>query len=236
MKNKRIVIDVVNPCAEDWEKMAAHGGNKMCAQCCKQVHDFTAMSDAEILNMLVANSGKICGRFASHQVGRELRGTPTSSGLLARAGLLSSLLVTGAASSIFAQQTNQVQVVRNDAELSQRQTPQNESSTNILHGRILDGQDNTPLAYAEIYVQKMPNPVVADEDGNFSCVIPESLMSEVAIRFEVSAIGYGMQNFTVSPKELTAGQQIYLMEARLMGDIAVTVVKRRWWQFWKWRF
>lgn len=216
--------------------MTAYDSSKMCAKCCKRVHDFTAMSDAEILNIIAVSSGKICGRFAPHQIGRELRNTPSSSGLLARAGLLSSLLLTGAASSTFAQQTDQVHAGRKDVALSQQQAQQKEASTNILHGRILAGENSTPLAYAEIYVQKMPNPVVADEEGNFSCVIPESLMSEVAIRFEVSAIGYGMQNFTVSPKELTAGQQIYLMEARLMGDIAVTVVKRRWWQFWKWRF
>src|SRR5947208_1738961 len=69
---KRTSLYIPTPFHEDWNKMTPTQQAKFCASCCKQVVDFSLMSDNQILNFLLNQSEKLCGRFDADQLQRPL--------------------------------------------------------------------------------------------------------------------------------------------------------------------
>lgn len=62
-------IKIEDPCHEDWDKMSIGVINRHCSQCDKDVHDFTVMSRAEILEFMLLNARQpVCGRFRKDQL------------------------------------------------------------------------------------------------------------------------------------------------------------------------
>jgi hypothetical protein len=71
MKKSTIHIQIPEPCHEDWNKMTATKKGKFCQVCTKEVIDFTAKSDEEIIKLL-SNQENTCGRFYPSQLNRKL--------------------------------------------------------------------------------------------------------------------------------------------------------------------
>lgn len=85
-------INIPKPCHENWEAMTSEVQGKFCKVCSEKVHDFTAFSDAELMNSLTEDKN-ICGRFREDQLGRNLNFSVISAmalGLLGGSGVLSS--------------------------------------------------------------------------------------------------------------------------------------------------
>lgn len=70
MKQK---LHIPEPCHVDWNKMTTTQQGRYCQSCCKQVVDFTAMSDAQIIKYLSNTTQKTCGRFNANQLERPLQ-------------------------------------------------------------------------------------------------------------------------------------------------------------------
>lgn len=59
-------IRVASPCTASWEQMTGDQKNRFCHQCKLHVHNFSAMTEAEVLGLIeqAKRSGdRICGRF-----------------------------------------------------------------------------------------------------------------------------------------------------------------------------
>ncbi len=65
-------ITVPKPCAQDWAAMTNAGRGKHCAGCNNIVHDFTQMTDDELLNFFKLQPSTHCGRFLQSQLGRNI--------------------------------------------------------------------------------------------------------------------------------------------------------------------
>jgi hypothetical protein len=66
MKTSKIYIP--KPCNEDWNKMTSTSNGKFCDSCCKNVVDFTTMTNEEVQAYLSKyNTGNVCGRFTENQ-------------------------------------------------------------------------------------------------------------------------------------------------------------------------
>ncbi len=65
-------IDIPKPCSQSWDDMIPNGQGRHCDSCRKTVIDFTTWSDSELFNFFTKNTGPICGRFLSTQVGRQI--------------------------------------------------------------------------------------------------------------------------------------------------------------------
>ncbi len=67
--NKKIKIQIKQPCSESWESMQIAEKGRFCDACCKKVIDFTTMSEREITSYLKSsNPTNLCGRFKNTQL------------------------------------------------------------------------------------------------------------------------------------------------------------------------
>ncbi len=72
MKDK-LTITIPHPCSEKWDKMGPAEKGRFCASCQKTVIDFSALTDAAIMNTIkAAGSGNLCGHFHPSQLNREV--------------------------------------------------------------------------------------------------------------------------------------------------------------------
>lgn len=63
------VVQIPEPCHENWQAMQPQANGRFCDSCCKVVVDFTHFSDQEIIDYLQSKkSDRVCGRFKTEQV------------------------------------------------------------------------------------------------------------------------------------------------------------------------
>ncbi len=68
---RSISLSIPTPCHENWNNMQPTEKGRFCNACAKQVVDFSAMSDREVLNYLNNLKGQqICGRATPGQLSR----------------------------------------------------------------------------------------------------------------------------------------------------------------------
>ncbi|MBS1665672.1 MAG: T9SS type A sorting domain-containing protein [Bacteroidetes bacterium] len=90
-------IQIPTPCNEQWDKMRPEEKGRFCAACSKVVVDFSLMSDQEVLTYMARASQSVCGRFDSHQLGRDMSARRTKAGWWKWA--VAGLLFTGRVSA-----------------------------------------------------------------------------------------------------------------------------------------
>ena len=62
-------ININNRCHEKWQEMTPVEQGVYCKSCCKEVSDFSSMSEHEIFNYLEQRKGEqLCGRFRKEQL------------------------------------------------------------------------------------------------------------------------------------------------------------------------
>lgn len=73
MKTPNYLIQIAEPCHEDWNAMVPEAKGKFCHSCSKTVIDFSGKTDLEIHTILMEKqSEKVCGHFKKSQVNRAL--------------------------------------------------------------------------------------------------------------------------------------------------------------------
>jgi hypothetical protein len=70
--SKSIQIQIPKPCHENWNAMDETTKGRFCNSCCKEVIDFTLMSDSQIVHLMSKAHQNVCGRFADDQLDRNL--------------------------------------------------------------------------------------------------------------------------------------------------------------------
>ena len=72
MEPSKLIVRIPQPCHEDWNKMTPGDKGRFCDSCQKTVHDFTGMSDAQLIAFFKKPStGSLCGRFYNDQLERD---------------------------------------------------------------------------------------------------------------------------------------------------------------------
>jgi hypothetical protein len=57
------VIDVREPCTEDWSRMDGDERVRSCATCKSSVYNLSSMTRAEVDELMMVNEGRVCVRF-----------------------------------------------------------------------------------------------------------------------------------------------------------------------------
>ncbi len=160
----KINITIPEPCRENWNAMTLSEKGKFCASCQKNVTDFRGFSDREIIKYYNLNS-RVCGRFASHQLNRNLilPKEKNSFWMLAAASILAFLGFGSQAAK--AQALAKMEQTDNKAEdVKIEKTKKNK--TEIITGLVTDGK--VPIPGVSVGIKGSNRQTTTDLNGNFT--------------------------------------------------------------------
>lgn len=87
-------LDIPKPCTQNWAQMAESGDGRHCNQCDNIIHDFSGMSDEELLNFFVSRPATHCGRFLNSQLRRDILPAPKQKNILFRLNKIAAAFIT----------------------------------------------------------------------------------------------------------------------------------------------
>lgn len=177
MFRKQLSISIPDPCSVPWESMTlVENTNRYCASCEKVIIDFTQMSDAELLTYFNKNT-KHCGRFAEHQLNRQIIPVTVHWAKWKRTLLLPSFLIgIEAAAQTGGTKADSVQIPQAQFPSALMSQPVSvHSDTLILEGVVIDST-NSPVSGCIVWMVR--------DTGNFSA----STDSEGRFRLKVTGI------------------------------------------------
>lgn len=199
--SKSILLNIPEPCHENWQQMTPLEQGRFCGSCQKIVVDFSVMTDKEVLDYFSKASQHVCGRFSSDQLNKEITVTPAKkrvTWLYVWNLILATLLMT----KTYAQGKPQIKKPapktticekRTMGEIVQWPEPADAIIPVNMKGMVLDAQTNQPVSGVSIYVKGTQNGTMADSEGKFLLRAEKKAVLEL----EVSSIGYETQTITL---------------------------------------
>ena len=221
MSRKSIHISIPTPCHESWDRMDMTELGAFCQTCQKEVIDFSAMTDREVIEYLAMHQTG-CGRFRKDQLDTKLTIPEVNNGIFKwKALLLGILPFIGLKSAkamphymvIPANQSCLQEKGKKDTALR----PQIDSFN--ITGKVLD-EKGQGLAYANIEFfdssgTSTHTGTTTDIDGSFSI----NFATHTIHRVRISYVGYLSQTITIS--ESQKYYTVKLNEARLLGEVTI---------------
>ena len=222
---KNIAISIPTPCTENWGDFTSTNAGGYCASCCKEVIDFSRMTDEEIVSFFTRTSGHICGRFRSDQL-KEYMPSPQYVNIQVRPGLtllyasIMSLLLTLSANPLSARAESHTTVseITYSEPSDQVSTSPQVATAHTITGVVKDAEMGSPLPAVSIYLKGADSGTISDEKGAFE--FPVSLNEGDVLVF--SFIGYESVEYVVT-KEPNQSIEIKMEYSTIMmmGKVAV---------------
>ncbi|WP_373330689.1 carboxypeptidase-like regulatory domain-containing protein [Salmonirosea aquatica] len=247
MKRSNYLLKINNPCAESWDKMRPTDSGRFCANCAKNVVDFTHLSDDKVLAIIKNSSGNQCGRLEKSQINRYLvnKSDPSNKsrfykffvGVLLLTAVNQSLARNGMKREINVELTKHR---ISDFELIHETISKQHSTDslkNVIRGRVVDSLEHLPIPGVTILLEGTRLGTATNEDGEFDLIIPPKFLKEKNALI-VSFIGYKTNRLTVNSDDFLNKKSIFLTEdGQLLNEIVYvgdySVHHKKWWQFWK---
>ncbi|MFM8913641.1 MAG: carboxypeptidase-like regulatory domain-containing protein [Flammeovirgaceae bacterium] len=226
----RLTLSVPKPCHEDWDKFTPTERGAFCANCGKEVIDFTRWTDAEIQAYFLNVTGSTCGRLKQTQLKAY---SQIEKRWYSRWITLFAFLTLIMTRNTHAQ-------VKGKTQLTEQQDQRQHKTVNHLRdnewmvmGKVVD-ENLEPLPGVNIIQQKSTNGTVTDVDGTFSLTIDQPRASEV---ISASFIGLKTTDTLVfkSTSDLLIKMKVdiaALNEVVIMGGVCGTrsIFRRTWWK------
>ncbi|MFK7776294.1 MAG: carboxypeptidase-like regulatory domain-containing protein [Saprospiraceae bacterium] len=234
-KSKTIQFQIPEPCSESWNKMHSLPGGRFCDNCEKTVVDFSQMTDNELVRFFEKNDQKLCGRFRSDQLDKEIE-LPRVANSFQRLKSIAAVAVGLLTWNSVEAQTAHIRGNIIKVETTIQKDKNNQPSKNKIEG-IVKGQNGEVLIGVSIFLEKNKG-TTTDIKGKFELEILNDWES-----FEVtfSYIGFETQVIEFDKKDILAKKsaEVKMMEAEnvlteavvtaygvglIQGDISVGMV------------
>jgi CarboxypepD_reg-like domain len=226
MATNALILSIPNPCSENWNNMIPQEKGRFCDTCQKCVVDFTAMTDAAVLDYFNKNNGKVCGRFDKQQLDRVLiindKLFKKRFNIAASLLLLSSLGFgnTVKHESIMPIKTQSF-FVNSKVSKSQFKTSNELFFENRIkvNGNIFNDENpKEPLVGASIFLKGTSIGAVTGTEGDFDFTIPkESLKDGILV---VTYVGFENQEIELS--KLTKTESLtFELKSLTLGEVIV---------------
>ncbi|MEZ4948686.1 MAG: carboxypeptidase-like regulatory domain-containing protein [Saprospiraceae bacterium] len=187
-------ISIPKPCHEDWNAMRPNEKGRFCDSCQKTVHDFSSMSDEELIAFFEKKQGSLCGRIDSKKLDRINRKIYLQSPSFGKewftAFFFSGFLSLLGNASLFGQKScdksdGKIEIISDVA-----QKP--DSVTFIIEGKVVEAETGEPLIFGNVYFSNNLGGTTTDLDGNFRLIGNSDSTSIVTenVFIEVSYVGY----------------------------------------------
>ncbi len=222
-KTKAIIIQIPEPCSQDFSKMHQLPGGRYCGQCERTVVDFREMSDQEIVRIYTQREGRVCGIFKGHQLSRPLalpQPRQESKKWVALAALSSTLLLSNPANG----QTvtdNKASFIANQSKESEHQNPDILENMVTIDGWVF-GDNDEPIPFASILLAN-GNGTATDFDGYFKIETPIRL---IGTEIKVSSMGYEPKSVIIHPENTNNNPIEVVLKFGLTMEPVVVVHRR----------
>lgn len=199
MVKQQYILSIPTPCDENWDKMTPTEKGRFCQVCNKNVFDFTAYSDHQLLDY-IKNNGNICGRLNSTQLNRPIISYQNSPGLLTRASTILAFMSSSLA--VFSQNTEkpntEVKTILVEPEVHQNeQSNPKDSSDVFISGKVKDSHGE-PLPFAKVLVLgNYRYRQLTDENGDFILTFKAA---DEPLKIQISYTGYQTKVIDVEMK------------------------------------
>jgi len=212
---KVISVSIPEPCDENWENMTPQEKGRHCDICEKTVFDFTNKTDEQIVRAL-ENDGKLCGRFKTNQLDRELvltRKSKNSYRSVAASGLFAFLAL-----NTFKSKAQNETVFPTTEMVKPVNHIKGKIATSVLKERVISGtvldENNLPLPGVNVVIKGTGTGIVTDFDGFFSLKVKKDDL------LEISYIGYKTKEVIIDGKTEFS---IFLTEDDVMVEGLIVV-------------
>ncbi len=236
MNHKSYIINLDNPCNENWTSMSTIENGKYCSVCTKNVIDFTSLTDAEIIEQIEKTKGNLCGRFNNSQLNRIIEIQQKQHFGSSIYKLLTGLLFLSTANNVEAKEFNIINKLTLNSEVHQSnlnsgknfEKEKEDSTKNYIEGKILD-YENNPISYAVINLKNKLVSARSDSNGYFKLYIKDEFLEPEMI-LQINSLGYKFKELKIEAKNLPIKKEILIGELAIMGMPSIIVQKRKWWQ------
>lgn len=206
------IINIPEPCHEDWNKMTPNDQGRHCLACHKTVVDFTQKTDEQIIKTL-KTEGQLCGRFKNQQLNREI--------VLSRKEKNNYL--SWVASGLFAfmaisHQDSYAQGAPKTVQTDTTMHPEvkGKIATSVLNEKLISGtvttlSDGLPLPGASVIIKGTARGQQTDFDGKFK------IKARVGDVLVINYVGMVASEVAVS----NASQYNIEMDEGLLGDVII---------------
>jgi hypothetical protein len=192
---KSLLLNIPEPCHENWQNMTPQEQGRFCGSCQKIVVDFSVMTDKEVLVYFSKTSQHVCGRFSNNQLNKELA-IPPAKKRVTWAYVWSLLLASVLVTKTYGQGQPQVKKLHRTLTHEEQMLSGFVRIDKVeavipakMKGVVLDAQTNQPVTGASINIKGTQNGTSADASGNFQLPVEK----KNALELEFSAIGYEPQ-------------------------------------------
>lgn len=198
MNRRSVHISIPNHCHESWDRMDATARGAFCHSCQKEVIDFSAMTDREVIEYLERYKAG-CGRFRKDQLNANLTIPTVANGTLKwRALLLSALSLFGAKMAIA-----QTGLMPNKQSNKNTVAPKAKGPSVKITGNIFDLETNEIIHDANVsFIDRAGNKIgetmTTDTNGYYSLSIDTDTFYSKGLRLKLEHPDYLTETIELS--------------------------------------
>ena len=226
--SKKFQLQIPEPCHEDWNKMTPGDKGRFCDSCQKTVHDFTGMSDAQLIAFFKKPStGSVCGRLYNDQLERDFeiprKRLPWMKYFLQL--IIPAFLFTSKAKAqgkLRVMGDTTVLIDSNKTLKNINESCNNQSEINKpkkVTGKLVDEKGGA-IPNATVVIKGTRSGVVADANGNFNIGLVAD-RSPATLVF--SCVGFKTKEITIDSNKMENRCNVQL-DQMLTGTVGAVVV------------
>lgn len=202
---QKLQLSIPEPCHENWQNMTATEQGRFCNACAKEVIDFSAMTDTQVLNYFNnLTHEKVCGRALPEQLDRVIsRPEPPKKKLFWYWNYVAMFLLfftrgSQADAQTCAKQTTELSPQNNPGAKDEVIVMGNLSKpvNRVITGKVTDKEGN-PVSFAAVKIKGTKTGTSADANGNYTFRI------KFGDILEISGVGFK------SAEQLTGNAMIF---------------------------
>lgn len=216
MKHSIKRIEIKNPCHESWNNMQVTPGGRYCANCQKNVVDFSGLSNQEIIERL-ANADNLCGKFDKLQFDSlnlylsEKDKRPSFLKNWTYAAMLLGMLP-------FINMEAKAKPVYEQTEMPFKKCEAVKDTVTYIkiRGIVKSSDDDNPLPAATIEIGGTHIKTTTNADGYFEITVPLT-----ASAITVSYMGYATKIIQIKWNKRSKYRIILNSEANMLGGLGI---------------
>lgn len=221
----KYILNIPEPCHEDWNKMTVTEKGKHCMVCEKEVIDFTKLSNYQIVKR-IENKENVCGRFKKNQLNTPLRSNEVNK--ISRAGILLSFTALFAITTpVFSHgEPTKVEKTTSSKVFVSILKDKNKIKEKLIIVKGIVSDEIGPVADIIVKLKDTQLNTITDFDGEFELVLTESQFKNGVLEF--NRIEY-QKNKVVLKNENEKIQVVMKEEGIALGGVSMTgrvIVKR----------